>query len=78
MVKTKRVKVIYEEAKPYQKYRRKNNTFGTISGLASSMFALAVASAGLTIAMSSLKSSGILEDNSHSTIGLRVGNDPAG
>jgi hypothetical protein len=78
MIKTKKNKIEYEEAKPYQKYRRKKNSFNTISGLASSIFALAIASVGLTVAMSSLKSSGVLEDNSQSTIGLRVGNDPAG
>jgi hypothetical protein len=78
MGKIKRTKAIYEEAKPYQKYRRKNNGFNSISGLANSIFALAIASVGLTIVTSSLRSSGVLEDDSQSTIRLRVGNDLAG
>lgn len=66
---TKKNKIEYEEAKPYQKYRRKKNDFNTISGLASSIMALAIASVGLTVAMSSLKSSGLLEDESQSRVG---------
>ena len=75
MNKTKKNKIEYEEAKPYQKYRRKKGSFNTISGLANSIMALAIASLGLTVAMSSLKSSGLLEDKSQSRTGISGGNN---
>ena len=69
MIKTKKNKIEYEESKPYQKYRRKKNWAISISGLANSILALAIVGIGLTVATSSLKSSGILEDKSQSRIG---------
>ena len=69
MVKTKKNNIEYEEAQPYQKYRRKKGWTNTIKSLVPLFFSLAVLSSGLSIMTQSLKSSGILEDDSYSRVG---------
>jgi hypothetical protein len=65
----KKEKIEYEEGQPYSKYKRKKGWGNTLRSLVPSFFALAIASMALNITAQSLKSSGILEDDSHSRVG---------
>jgi hypothetical protein len=67
----KKDKVEYEEAKPYEKYKKRKGMSSTLLSLVPAFFSLAITSVGLSIAINSLKS---LEDDSHSIIGVPLGN----